>query len=193
MAASKLRYDDFVSHVQPDPAKPESTIMLSGFVGHGPEGHARVYPDPTLGAWYDIPEGDIIHSMPIADSKLGGSYIWVRANSEIKPGSAAASTTEAVQPQQAMAVGMTPTPRTHCRVCDPPMAMAAAALPRHTMPLCTQGAVTFCACTPGLDCMMGAMQAAFQPTPSAVTLCCLQAFGHPTPQTRCFVCDPVKR
>jgi hypothetical protein len=43
--------------------------------------------------------------------------------------------------------------------------------------------------------MMGAMQAAFQPTPSAVTLCCLQAqaFGHPTPQSRCFVCDPAKR
>jgi hypothetical protein len=43
--------------------------------------------------------------------------------------------------------------------------------------------------------MMGAMQAAFQPTPSAVTLCCLQAqaFGHPTPQTRCFVCDPAMR
>jgi hypothetical protein len=189
-----IRYDDFVSNVQPDPAKPESTIMLSGFVGHGPEGYARVYPDPTLGTWYDIPEGDIVYSMPIPDSKLGGSLIWMRASSAVKPGSAAASTTEAVQPQQAAAVAMNPTPRTHCRVCDPPLAMAAAGLPHHTAPLCTQGAPTFCACTPGLDCMMGAVQAAFQPTPSAVTLCCLlQAFGHPTPQTRCFVCDPVKR
>jgi hypothetical protein len=122
---SKIRYDDFISSVQPDPAKPESTIMLSGFVGHGPEGHARVYPDPTLGTWYDIPEGDIIHSMPIADSKLGGSYIWVRASSEIKPGSAAsaATETEAVQPQQAEAV-VNPTPRTHCHVCNPPNAAA---------------------------------------------------------------------
>ena len=109
---SKIRYDDFISNVQPDPAKPESTIMLSGFVGRGPEGHARVYPDPTLGTWYDIPEGDILHSMPIADSKLGGSYIWVRASSEIKPGSAAPQATEA--PQQAAAVGMFPTPATVC-------------------------------------------------------------------------------
>ena len=62
---SKIRYDDFISNVQPDPAKPESTIMLSGFVGHGPEGHARIYPDPTLGTWYDVPEGDILHSQPI--------------------------------------------------------------------------------------------------------------------------------
>ena len=46
---------------------------------------------------------------------------------------------------------------------------------RHTLPLCTQGAPTFCACTPGLDCMMGAAQAAFQPTQSAVTLCCFKA------------------
>jgi hypothetical protein len=123
---SKIRYDDFIGSVQPDPAKPESTIMLSGFVGHGPEGHARVYPDPTLGTWYDIPEGDILHSMPIADSKLGGSYVWVRASSEIKPGSAApaATETEAVQPQQA-AAAVNPTPRTHCHVCDPPKAAAA--------------------------------------------------------------------
>jgi hypothetical protein len=125
---SKLRYDDFIGSVQPDPAKPEATIMLSGFVGHGPEGHARIYPDPTLGTWYDIPEGDVVHSLPIPDSKLGGSYVWVRASSEIKPGSAEPAATgaeaEAVQPQHAAAV-MNPTPNTHCHVCDPPMAAAA--------------------------------------------------------------------
>jgi hypothetical protein len=158
---SKLRYDDFISNVQPDPAKPESTIMLSGFVGRGPEGHARVYPDPTLGTWYDIPEADVLHSIPIADSKLGGSYIWVRASSEIKPGSAAPAATEAeaVQPQQAAAVGMNPTPRTHCFVCDPPKvaAQAVAGPLQHThllctQFLCTQGLATFCTCTPGIDC-----------------------------------------
>jgi len=90
--------------------------MLSGFVGHGPDGHARVYPDPTLGTWYDIPEGDILHSMPIAESKLGGSHIWVRAGAQIKPGSAAPQATEALQ--QVAAVGMNPTPATHCFVCD---------------------------------------------------------------------------
>ncbi len=89
--SSKLRYDDFVGHVQPDPANPVSTIMLSGFVGHGPEGHARIYPDPTLGTWYDVPEDDVVHSMPIPDSKLGGSYVWIKANAPIKPGTTAAA------------------------------------------------------------------------------------------------------
>jgi len=32
---SKIHYDDFIANVQPDPAKPESTIMLSGFIGRG--------------------------------------------------------------------------------------------------------------------------------------------------------------
>jgi hypothetical protein len=123
---SKVRYDDFISAVQPDPAKPESTIMLSGFVGHGPDGHARVYPDPTLGTWYDVPEDDILHSLPIADSKLGGSHIWVRASAQITPGSAAPAATAPAQPQAA-AAGIQPTPATHCFVCDPPMAAAGAA------------------------------------------------------------------
>jgi hypothetical protein len=122
----RIRYDDFISNIQPDPAKPESTIMLSGFVGHGPEGHARIYPDPTLGTWYDIPEDDVVYSMPIADSKLGGSYVWVRASAQIKPGSAAAPAAEAPQQApQAAAVGINPTPATHCFVCDPKAAAQA--------------------------------------------------------------------
>jgi hypothetical protein len=110
--ASKLRYDDFVSNVHPDPAKPEATIMLSGFVGHGPEGHARVYPDPTLGTWYDIPEGDVIHSMPIPDSKLGGAYVWARASAQIKPGRAAAAATAAPQQAQPAEAAAPATPNT---------------------------------------------------------------------------------
>jgi len=90
-APSKIQYDDFIANVQPDPAKPESTIMLSGFIGHGGDGVVRIYPDPSLGTWYDVPEADVVHSMAVPDSKLGGSYVWVRASSQIKPGSAAAA------------------------------------------------------------------------------------------------------
>jgi hypothetical protein len=176
---SKIRYDDFISNVQPDPAKPESTIMLSGFVGRGQEGHARVYPDPTLGTWYDIPEGDVIYSRPIADSKLGGSYVWVRASSEIKPGSAAAPATEAAEPQQAAAVGMNPTPRTHCFVCDPPKAAAGVALqptpathcyicPPHTLP---------CSLLCQADPRGGAAPAAMGLPHTAATVC--TQFGCP--------------
>jgi hypothetical protein len=31
-ARSKLRYDDFVASINPDPAKVEPTLLLSGFV-----------------------------------------------------------------------------------------------------------------------------------------------------------------
>jgi hypothetical protein len=90
---SKIRYDDFIAAILPDPAKPESTIMLAGFIGHGADGQVRLYPDPSLGTWYDLPEGDVVHSIPIPDSKLGGSYVWVRATADIKPGSTSTSST----------------------------------------------------------------------------------------------------
>jgi hypothetical protein len=165
---SKIRYDDFVSNVQPDPAKPESTIMLSGFVGHGPEGHARVYPDPTLGTWYDIPEDDVVHSMPIPESRLGGSFIWVRASSEIKPGSAAAAATPALEaPQQAphAAAAMMPTPATHCFICPP----------RTVFAPCTELCVTqqFHGCPPH---------------PAIAAAQVGGGGGAPTPATQCLVC-----
>jgi hypothetical protein len=63
--------------------------------------------------------------------------------------------------------------------------------------VCTQGLATFCGCTPGLACMPAAQAAAFQPTPSAVTLCCVAgqaapAAMQPTPTaaTHCFICPP---
>jgi hypothetical protein len=91
-AAAKIRYDDFVAAVHADPAKPEPTIMLFGFIGNGDgKGIVRIYPDPTLNRWYDVAEADIVHVFQISDSPLGGSYAWVRAGAEIKPGVAGAA------------------------------------------------------------------------------------------------------
>jgi hypothetical protein len=95
---SKLHFDDFIPAVQPDPAKPEPSVMIAGYVGHGAEGHVRIFPDATLNTWYDVPEADVIHSLPIADAKLGGSYVWVRASAAIKPGSAAVGAGTAAAP-----------------------------------------------------------------------------------------------
>jgi hypothetical protein len=279
---SKLRYDDFVAAVHPDPAKPEPTILLSGFVGRADAaGTARIYPDQSLGTWYDVAEGDIVHSAANPDAPLGGSHVWVKANAPIKPGTAAPAPAAAQRgvgqlPHQTLAtlctqlcthagcpppgltqpvicgvlppsfgcthVGCPPAGLTlpvMCGIlppsvgCPPPhpdtpnlprMAAGAAALP-HTNPIvCTQGAMTFCGCTPGFDCMApggglqthapictqgfpticgctpgiacmapGVQAAAFAPTPSAVNQCGPQAaaIGHPTPQTHCFVCDPI--
>jgi hypothetical protein len=116
---SKIRYDDFVSRVQSDAANPQATIMLAGYVGHGPDGHVRIYTDPTLGKWYDVPEADVVHSQPIGNSDLGGSFIWVKQSAAIKPGSSAPA--PQAQPQ-AMAAAAPhplpqPTPATHCFIC----------------------------------------------------------------------------
>jgi hypothetical protein len=186
---SKLRYDDFIANVIPDPAKVEPTLLLSGFVGRGgADGSVRIYPEPSLNKWLDVPEADIVHSMPIPDSPLGGSHVWVKRSAEIRPGAAAAPAAGIDTDTGKPPADPEPTPPSiicateiFCptQVLCPTDVFCGArqqgpALPRHTMPLCTQGAPTFCACTPGLDCMMGAVQAAFQPTPSAVTLCCFK-------------------
>jgi hypothetical protein len=89
MATDNIRYDDFIANVHADPAKPEAAIMLAGFVGHGAEGKVRIYPDASLANWYDVAEDDVVHAMPVPDAKLGGSYVWVRASAQIKPGAAA--------------------------------------------------------------------------------------------------------
>jgi hypothetical protein len=89
MTADNIRYDDFIANVHADPAKPEASIMLAGFIGHGAEGKVRIYPDASLANWYDVAEDDVVHAMPVPDAKLGGSYVWVRASAQIKPGAAA--------------------------------------------------------------------------------------------------------
>ena len=101
---SALRYDDFIANIHTDPAKPEATIMLAGFIGHGAEGEVRIYPEASLSHWYDVAEDDVVHAMPVPEAKLGGSYVWVRANAPIKPGAAAAAagTGAAAAPQAAM-------------------------------------------------------------------------------------------
>jgi hypothetical protein len=127
---SKVRYDDFVGKVQADPASPQSTIMLQGYVGRGPEAHVRIYPDPTLGNWYDVPEADIVHSMEVADSKLGGSYVWIKSSAAIRPGSAAPAASQGPAPAAAPIAPAAhllptpqtlcqPTPQTHCFICPP--------------------------------------------------------------------------
>src|SRR3954462_9330390 len=91
-APSKLRYDDFISKVIPDPAKVEPTLLLSGFVGRGgAEGAVRIYSDPSLNKWVDVPEAGIVHSMPIPVSPLGGSPLGVKRSAETPPAAAAAA------------------------------------------------------------------------------------------------------
>jgi hypothetical protein len=182
---SKIRYDDFVNNIQPDPAKPEPTIMLSGYVGHGPEGYVRVYPDPTLGTWYDLPVADVVYSMPVPDSKLGGSHIWVRPSADIKPGSAE----PAAQPQAMAAAAApqvapqpTPTVQTHCFICPPPHLTQAAVCQIQPTPT-VQTHCFVCPPHQTLATVCTQIQCPTHPFPCGETLL-------PTPQTHCFVCPP---
>jgi len=90
-SSSRLRLDDFVNAVHADPANVEPTVLLAGYLGRSPEeGNVRVYIDPSLCNWLEVPEAEVIHSRPIADSPLGGSQLWVRASAQIKTGAAGA-------------------------------------------------------------------------------------------------------
>jgi hypothetical protein len=90
-SSSRLRLDDFVNAVHADPANAEPTVLLAGYLGRSPEeGNVRVYLDPSLSNWLEVPEAEVIHSRPIADSPLGGSQLWVRASAQITSGAAGA-------------------------------------------------------------------------------------------------------
>ena len=84
---SSIRFDDFVGAVHADPAAAEPSFLLSGYIGRSDnEANLRIYPDASLGHWFEVPQEDVIHSMPQSDSPLGGSHVWVRASANITPG-----------------------------------------------------------------------------------------------------------
>ena len=90
-SSSRIRYDDIVSAVHADPANAEPMVMLAGYLGKSPEdGNLRIYPDASLGHWYEVAEGDVVHSRPLSDSALGGSNVWLKASAKITPGVATA-------------------------------------------------------------------------------------------------------
>jgi len=78
--------DAFVSEVVKDLNAPPDALLLSGFIGDSPEpGHTRLYFDPQLRGYVDIPNDAILHSRPIPEtaSPLGGSYLWIKSDAEL--------------------------------------------------------------------------------------------------------------
>jgi hypothetical protein len=81
--------DEFVDRVVSDPANPPRVAVVEGFVGRSSlEGHVRVYANPALTAWVDVPQDAIRHAQRLDDSALGGSILWVDAEAKLAPGSA---------------------------------------------------------------------------------------------------------
>jgi hypothetical protein len=92
---TKIKLDEFVAKVVPDPTKPGETLLLTGFLGASPEPrHTRIYWDASLSSYADINSTDIIHTEPLpkGQSPLGGAYVWVKRSAEVTIGSAGSPT-----------------------------------------------------------------------------------------------------
>ena len=83
---------DFVARIVKDPANPPQTVMLTGYVGASSEkGYTRLYFDPGLNSYVEIPDDAILHSQDSADpGGLGGTHLWVRRDAELIYGPAGA-------------------------------------------------------------------------------------------------------
>jgi hypothetical protein len=80
--------DGFVGRVVQDPRQPPNALLLTGFVGDSAEeGHLRLYSDPSLAQYVDVPEEAVLHSepLPMDQSPLGGSHLWVRSDAKLLP------------------------------------------------------------------------------------------------------------
>lgn len=78
---SGLRYDEFVKNIRPDPKSNDPLVMLQGYIGKSDlDGHVRVYSDPALSDFIDLPEREICYADPVKpeEDPLGGSRLWVR-------------------------------------------------------------------------------------------------------------------
>ncbi len=87
----KPKLDDFTAKVVSEPAKPQDTLLLQGFLGASSQpDHTRVYSDLTLSSYVDVANADIIHiePMPKEQSPMGGSYLWVKKEAEVLPAAA---------------------------------------------------------------------------------------------------------
>jgi hypothetical protein len=76
---------DFVARIVKDPANPPQTAMLTGYVGASSEaGHTRLYFDPGLSSYFEIPNDAILHRQDADDaSGLGATHLWVRRDAEL--------------------------------------------------------------------------------------------------------------
>ena len=90
----KPKHDKFTAKVVSDPAKPQNTLLLQGFLGASSQpDYTRVYADLSLDSYVDVANADIIHIEPVppAQSPMGGSYLWVKKDADVFPGTGTSS------------------------------------------------------------------------------------------------------
>jgi hypothetical protein len=80
---SPARGADFVDKIVKDPKNPPDTVMLSGYLGASSEdGHTRLYFDPSLGSYVEIPDDAILHTEPVEGDSLGARRVWINRGAE---------------------------------------------------------------------------------------------------------------
>jgi hypothetical protein len=80
---------DFVARIVKDPKNPPATVMLTGYLGaSSEEGHTRLYFDPNLSNYVEIPNDAILHTEPAEEDGLGASYVWIKRDAVLTYGPA---------------------------------------------------------------------------------------------------------
>jgi hypothetical protein len=95
---ANVTHDEFVGKLVKDPKSPPDTILLTGYLGKSSEeGHTRLYFDPELKSYIEIPNEAILHSQQIPEeqSALGGSNVWIARDAEVVHGRVGPSRTKA--------------------------------------------------------------------------------------------------
>jgi hypothetical protein len=82
---------DFVSRLVSDPANPPQTTLLTGYPGASDEeNHTRIYFDPELRDYVDVPDDDVLHTQPGGgEGPVEPTLIWIRQDSQVLHGQAA--------------------------------------------------------------------------------------------------------
>jgi len=78
---SRSHKDSFISKVVTDPANVPDTLLLAGWLGDSSlPNHTRLYFDPQLGNYVEIPDDAILHAQdqPAGSSLPGASYVWIK-------------------------------------------------------------------------------------------------------------------
>jgi hypothetical protein len=81
---------DFVAKIVKDPKNPPATLMLTGYLGASSEDkHTRLYFDPHLSSYVEIPNEAILHKQDAkSDDGLGATHVWIARDAQLTYGSA---------------------------------------------------------------------------------------------------------
>jgi hypothetical protein len=80
--------ENFVSKIVQDPANPPDLVRMTGYRGAAAEKeHIRLYANPELSVYWDIPEADVLYEQAVSPETdpLGAVTLWVKRDSKIIP------------------------------------------------------------------------------------------------------------